>query len=467
MRYDVALQRPNQLKIVVPGDGPGSEFYWDGKEMVAFAPAENLVAVESAPPTLEGALKQAFDRAAIYFPFTDLLLPDPYAAISPGAILAYMIGPSGIVGGVKTDMLVWANNDVFLQIWLGADDNLRRIRAQFRDDPKKLRHDLELSNWQLDGAIAADTFSTAKAKAGMPMAFATPWAQGSSIGVKPLVGGSTKPAAKPGQPSAMSAQPTPERPSMKQPMKHATLALLVAAVGGALLGWAPRADAWASANRFGGATPTPPATPRTRTAGAAAPSTWPAKAPNTPTPPAAAPNTRSMAAPSTPAPPVPPPTKGRLARSAPRPGGASYYHLPVNGAYPAYGAYHPPVAVPYYSTGCMGCAAAAGAVAGMAVGGAIAYSTTTAANAAATSNAYAAGVATGSANTNAAYQWAMRPARPAPRKPAFVMGASYAALPPGSMSVQKNGQTYYLNGNTWFLPAFGANGVHYTVVAAP
>ena len=202
MRYDVALQRPNQLKIVVPGDGPASEFYWDGKEMVAFAPAENLVAVASAPPTLEGALKQAFDTAAIYFPFTDLLLADPYAAISPGAVVAYVVGPSGIVGGVKTDMIVWANNDVFLQIWIGTEDKLpRRIRAQFRDDPKKLRHDLELSNWQLDGAIAADTFSTTKAKAGMPMAFATPGRK-VPIGVKPLVGGSaksttSKPASKP------------------------------------------------------------------------------------------------------------------------------------------------------------------------------------------------------------------------------------------------------------------------------
>jgi hypothetical protein len=47
------------------------------------------------------------------------------------------------------------------------------------------------------------------------------------------------------------------------------------------------------------------------------------------------------------------------------------------------------------------------------------------------------------------------------------MGASYAALPAGAMAVNKNGQTYYLSGNTWFQPAFGANGVHYTVVAAP
>ena len=186
MRYDVALQRPNQLKIVVPGDGPATEFYWDGKEMVAFAPAENLVAVASAPPTLEGALKQAFDTAAIYFPFTDLLLNDPYAAISPGAVTAFVVGPSAIVGGIKTDMIVWANNDVFLQIWIGTEDKLpRRIRAQFRADPKKLRHDLELSNWQLDGAVPADIFSTAKAKTGMPMAFATPGRK-LPIGVKPV-----------------------------------------------------------------------------------------------------------------------------------------------------------------------------------------------------------------------------------------------------------------------------------------
>ena len=186
MRYDVALQRPNQLKIVVPGDGPATEFYWDGKEMVAFAPAENLVAVASAPPTLEGALKQAFDTAAIYFPFTDLLLSDPYAAISPGAVTAFVVGPSAIVGGVKTDMIVWANNDVFLQIWLGAEDKLpRRIRAQFRADPKNLRHDLELSNWQLDAALAAEVFSTTTARAGQPMAFATPGRK-LPIGVKPV-----------------------------------------------------------------------------------------------------------------------------------------------------------------------------------------------------------------------------------------------------------------------------------------
>ena len=47
-RSDVTLQRPDKLRVISPGDGPASEFYYDGKTMVAFMPAENLVAV--APP---------------------------------------------------------------------------------------------------------------------------------------------------------------------------------------------------------------------------------------------------------------------------------------------------------------------------------------------------------------------------------------------------------------------------------
>ena len=185
-RYDVVMQRPERLRVINLGDGPASEFYLDGKTMVAFAPAENLVAIAEAPPTLEAALRMAFDKAAIYFPFTDLLLPDPFAAIADGTKLAFYVGPSGLVGGVKTDMVAWANDDVFLQMWVGADDKLpRRIRAVFRADPLRLRHDMELSNWQLDPAIAADAFGTAKAKDARRIDFAHPAAK-PPPGVKPV-----------------------------------------------------------------------------------------------------------------------------------------------------------------------------------------------------------------------------------------------------------------------------------------
>jgi len=186
-RYEVAMQRPEKLRVINVGDGPASEFYLDGKTMVALAPAENLVAIAEAPPTLEAALKVAFEKAAIYFPFTDLLLPDPFAAFADGTKLAFYIGPSGLVGGVKTDMLAWANDDVFMQMWVGADDKLpRRIRAIFRADPLRLRHDMELSNWQLDPVISAEAFGTAKAKDARRIDFAHPAASALPPGVKPI-----------------------------------------------------------------------------------------------------------------------------------------------------------------------------------------------------------------------------------------------------------------------------------------
>ena len=198
MRYDVTMQRPDKLKVVMPGDGPASEFYYDGKAMMAYAPAENLVAVADAPATIDAALKTAYDTAAIYYPFTDLLATDPYAALTDGAILAFYIGPSGVVGGTKTDMVVWANDDVFLQIWIGVDDKLpRRLRAIFRTDPLELRHEMELSNWQLDGPIAQDTFASQKAQAAKRIAFASPVAA-PPPGVKPMAKAKPAKAAPPG-----------------------------------------------------------------------------------------------------------------------------------------------------------------------------------------------------------------------------------------------------------------------------
>jgi hypothetical protein len=194
-RYDVTLQRPDKLRILMPGDGPASEFYYDGKSMVAFAPAENLAAVADAPPTIDAALAAAFRSASIYFPFSDLLVADPYAALSDGVVTAFVIGPSTIVGGTKTDMVAWANNDVHLQIWLGAEDRLpRRVRATFRADKMGLRHEMELVNWQLDPAVPADAFASAKAQSAGRMTFAAPAPP--PKGVKPIVKGLTaKPAS--------------------------------------------------------------------------------------------------------------------------------------------------------------------------------------------------------------------------------------------------------------------------------
>ena len=168
--------------------------------MTAYAPVENLAAVADAPPTIDAALDAAYKKSAVFFPFEDVLVADPYAAMTNGAILAFYIGPSTVIGGTKTDMVAWANNDVFLQIWIGADDQLpRRIRAMYRADPLALRHQVDFSNWQLDAAVTPDTFASAKAQTAGRMAFAAPAPP--PKGVKPLTAGKAKAAAQPKPPA--------------------------------------------------------------------------------------------------------------------------------------------------------------------------------------------------------------------------------------------------------------------------
>jgi len=133
---------------------------------------------------------------------------------------------------------------------------------------------------------------------------------------------------------------------------------------------------------------------------------------------------------------------------------------------------------------------------GVAAGAAVASANT----AAATSSAYNAGVAAGSAGTQAAtttaysagvaagstsgyaagvaagtatgYTAGVAAATATPSPPVavgagYAMGGIYPTLPAGCISPKVQGDTYYLCGNTWFKPAFGANGVYYRVVPTP
>jgi hypothetical protein len=66
------------------------------------------------------------------------------------------------------------------------------FRAMFANDPLKLRHDMQISNWQVDAVHAPDTFASTKAQAAARIPFAKPVAVAPPPGSK----AAAKPAAK-------------------------------------------------------------------------------------------------------------------------------------------------------------------------------------------------------------------------------------------------------------------------------
>ena len=139
-------------------------------------------------------------------------------------------------------------------------------------------------------------------------------------------------------------------------------------------------------------------------------------------------------------------------------GEGAYHATPYYGTayYPHdyYYGYHPPTTVNYYGTGCYNCGGwdeAGAAVAGAVVGATVASAAAASNSAAETTSAYNAGVAAGSAQATGTY----------------TMGALYPTLPTGCIEPTVKSVAYYLCGNTWFEPTYGANGVYYKVVPAP
>ena len=79
---EVTLQRPDKLRVITRGDGVPDEFYYDGKTMAAYVLSLDVAATAEAPSTLDEMFDAAWEKAALYFPFSDVMLSDPYAVFN-------------------------------------------------------------------------------------------------------------------------------------------------------------------------------------------------------------------------------------------------------------------------------------------------------------------------------------------------------------------------------------------------
>lgn len=174
----VTFLRPNKLRVVTPGDGVPDEFYYDGKAMVAYVPTEDLVAIAEAPPTIEGMLDAAWEKAAIYFPFADMIVGNPCEVFEKrGLESAFHVGQSRVIGGTVTDMVAIAGRNIQAELWIGAADHLPRlIRVVYPHEPAHALYQTEYSNWRLLEQVDPAAFTSAKAAKGKPMPFAPPGA---------------------------------------------------------------------------------------------------------------------------------------------------------------------------------------------------------------------------------------------------------------------------------------------------
>lgn len=155
----VAVQRPDKLAATRTGDLPEVRVAYDGRTMTASAPGKGQWGTTPAPPTIDAMLLAAYERAGFSFPADEMLVADPYAALTKDLTSAVLVGQS-TVAGRKTDHVVLASPGMEIQEWLDVKTGLPVMSALvYLDDPRKPRFSIEYLEWRLDPKLPSSTFA--------------------------------------------------------------------------------------------------------------------------------------------------------------------------------------------------------------------------------------------------------------------------------------------------------------------
>lgn len=170
----VTLQRPDKLFIERGGDQLPMKVYYDGKSLTLYEPVQNLYAVAPARATLDAALTEVLGAAIASFPYLEVLLSDPYAAMTAGLQGALYVGETTL-DGVRTDHLALVSPGVDWEIWIGSDDRLPHlVQARYVDLPKTPTITTQFHDWNLKPQIAAGTFALDQATRATQIEYAPP-----------------------------------------------------------------------------------------------------------------------------------------------------------------------------------------------------------------------------------------------------------------------------------------------------
>jgi hypothetical protein len=130
-----SVRRPDRLYSKRDGDLVDQRFYYDGKSLTLFNPAQNVYATVPAPPTLDAAIDYAREELDIVAPAGDLIGTNAYAALTEDMYESRYLGLS-TVAGQRCHHLAFRGNEVDFQIWI--EDGARPLPWRFVITSKKV-----------------------------------------------------------------------------------------------------------------------------------------------------------------------------------------------------------------------------------------------------------------------------------------------------------------------------------------
>jgi hypothetical protein len=150
----VIISRPNRLRAERRGDLIDQVFYYDGKTLTLYNPADKVYATKPAPGTIEELLDFARENLGITVPAADLIYRNAFPLLMQDVTFATMVGKA-VIGGVKCDHLLFSRPGVDFQVWVAEAGQPLPYKYVVTDTagPKLISITTVMSDWNTAPAV--------------------------------------------------------------------------------------------------------------------------------------------------------------------------------------------------------------------------------------------------------------------------------------------------------------------------
>ena len=156
----VVMQRPDKLFVESRGDLFPNDLYYNGKTMTAIGVQKKFYAQhEASAHSIDAIIGNIYPGGDILELFAEMLVSNPYAALTANVTSAFLVGQSTI-NGVKANHLAFTGKSLDWEIWIGTEDNLPVLMVvSYREGDRQPTFTVEFTDWKVSAPIPAETFN--------------------------------------------------------------------------------------------------------------------------------------------------------------------------------------------------------------------------------------------------------------------------------------------------------------------
>jgi hypothetical protein len=156
----VMVRRPDKLRSERKGDLVSQTFYYNGKTLTIYNPADKYYATLPAPATLDEMLHFARESLGIVAPSGDLVYSNAYELLTQTVTSAIVVGKA-VIAGVKCDHVAFSRPDVDFQLWVAEGDKPlpRKYVITTKDVPEQPQSVMVMTNWNVSPNLTDARFT--------------------------------------------------------------------------------------------------------------------------------------------------------------------------------------------------------------------------------------------------------------------------------------------------------------------